>query len=170
MAKVIALAKTNFLQLEIALPALAVTIPFFISGPQWLTGTMVNTFLFLFISKLPLRKSIPIIVLPSIAALAHGVVFGPLTPFLFYFLPFIWLGNLLMISLFSAFKKRNYLFAVGLASIGKFVLLMSMAFLYFNLKIVPQSFITSMGLIQLTTAFSGGLLSFGILGFVKKQS
>lgn len=169
MPKPITILETDFLHLRIVLPALAFTIPFIISGPQWLTGTVVNCFLFLFATRLPKRSSILVAILPSIGALLHGVVFGPFTSFLIYFLPFIWMGNYLLISTFSLIKNHNYFIRVVVSSVIKFGLLVSFAYLFYGLKIVPKMFITSMGLIQLITALTGGILSFIILQLINNK-
>ena len=169
MQKTITVSKVDLLHLEITLPALAFTIPFIISGPQWLTGTVVNCFLFLFVTRLPKKNTIPIVILPSLGALFHGVVFGPFTPFLTYFLPFIWMGNYLLISVFSLMKNQNYFIRVVTSSIFKFCLLVSSAYLFYGLKIVPKIFITSIGLIQLITALTGGILSYIIFQLMNKK-
>jgi len=169
MQKTITVSKADLLHLEITLPALAFAIPFIVSGPQWLTGTIVNCFLFLFVARLPKRNALPIVILPSLGALFHGVVFGPFTPFLTYFLPFIWLGNYLLVFTFSLMKNQNYFTQVVVSSTIKFCLLVSSAYLFYGLKIVPKMFITSMGLIQLITALTGGILSYIIFQLMNKK-
>ena len=83
------LTKSMPLSLYLALTGLAFLVPMIFSSPQWLIGTMVNALLFIAALKLDFKKQLPIIILPSLGALAHGVLFGPLTVFLLYFLPFI---------------------------------------------------------------------------------
>jgi len=75
--------------------------PFAFGHPQWLVGTIVNACLFLGAVYLPKKYYIPLAVLPSLGVLARGLVFGPFTYFLVYFLPFIWLGNLILILVFK---------------------------------------------------------------------
>ncbi|MBU0627442.1 hypothetical protein KKG31_04880 [Patescibacteria group bacterium] len=53
----------------------------------------------LVLSALNLKKYaiLPIILLPSLAVLARGLIFGPFTIFLLYMIPAIWLGNFLLV-------------------------------------------------------------------------
>jgi len=156
----------DVLILEIVLPVLAFLIPFLISGPQWLTGTLVNSFLFLSAASTKKTK-LTIVVLPSIAALTHGLLFGKFTPFLFYFLPFIWIGNLILISSFSTLKKTTpYPVAILFSSLFKFFAIYLSALFYFQFHIVPKLFLSSMGLVQLATAIIGGILATSISKFI----
>lgn len=148
----------------------AFSVPFFISGPQWLTGTLVNTLLFISVIKLSKQRLLPVILLPSIGALLHGVLFGPLTPFLLYFLPFIWVGNSILMATFAylrskIFKGFNIIIAATLKSLFLFVI----ANLYFHFHIVPKIFINSMGLVQFITAIIGGLVALSILKVIGKN-
>jgi len=144
-------------------------IPFFISQPQLLTGAVVNSLLFIASEKLNRKSLYPILVLPSLGAFSHGVLFGPLTVFLFYFLPLIWIGNYLQVSIFSFTKQKNYLVRVFSSALVKYILLFAAANFYFKFGIVPKLFITSMGVVQFTTACLGGLLAYFVLKFLKKN-
>lgn len=129
-----------------------------------LTGTIVNALLFIAVTKLPKQRLLPVIVLPNIGALLHGVLFGPLTVFLFYFLPFIWVGNTILVFTFLILQNKG-LKGVGVitAAILKSVFLFGLANIYFHFKVVPKLFITSMGLIQFVTALLGGFIALTIL-------
>lgn len=139
-----------------AIGLLSFFVPFSLGHPQWLVGTIVNACLFLGAIYLPKKYFIPLVVLPSLGVLARGIVFGPFTYFLAYFLPFIWLGNLILI---SVFRRKGFIMASG----AKFVFLFLSANLFFSLHIVPKLFLQAMGLNQLATALAGGLISFLIL-------
>ncbi len=142
--------------------------PFLIGHPQWLVGTIVNAGLFLSAIFLPKKYFLPLAILPSLGVLARGLVFGPLTPFLAYFLPFIWLGNLALIFVFShlikllptkyAIPKKIGIAVIVSAGI-KFLILFLFANIYFKFSIVPAVFLQVMGLNQLATAMAGGLLA-----------
>jgi len=153
--------------------------PFAFGHPQWLVGTIVNTCLFLGAGFLPKKYFLPLAVLPSLGVLARGLVFGPFTYFLVYFLPFIWLGNLILILAFkkiyefklrrdptssnlkNAFSKLLEVGSlIGLPALAKFLFLFLIANIYFNFSIVPMLFVQTMGLNQLATALSGGLVAF----------
>ena len=89
--------------------------------------------------------------------------------FLFYFLPFIWVGNYLQVKIFSLTKQQNYLVRIFSSALAKYLLLFIMVNIYYKAQVVPQLFITSMGLIQFTTACLGGLLAYPILQLLKNH-
>ncbi len=151
---------------------LSLMVPFGFGHPQLLIGAIINAILFLAVLFLPKKYWLPLIIFPSLGVLTRGLIFGPLTFFLIYFLPFIWLGNWILMLVFekviNKFKINQtnsfkfyfkYLFAVLLASLTKFTFLFLTANLYFNLKVVPKIFVVSMGLNQLGTALAGGIIS-----------
>ncbi|MFH1967780.1 MAG: hypothetical protein ABIJ84_00125 [bacterium] len=153
-----------------AVSILSFFVPFTLGHPQWLVGTIVNACLFLGATYLPKRYFIPLAILPSLGVLARGLIFGPFTLLLIYFLPFIWLGNLVLIFSFryvySNVLKNNriaYLSAAFFSSSAKFIFLFLIANIYFKLSIVPALFLQLMGLNQLATALAGGLVALGIL-------
>lgn len=166
--KQIAIERTKFLRLEIVLPLVAFFIPFLVPGPQWLTGTLVNCFLFISAFKFSHKGVLFISMAPSLGALANGVLFGKFTPFLLFFLPFIWVGNVILIKSFLLFKKKVTLpLAIGLSSLLKSSLLYLPALLYFHFRVVPALFLQSMGVIQFFTALIGGIAALIILKSTK---
>jgi hypothetical protein len=168
--KTITLPQTKSLVLEYSLLTAAFLIPFFISGPQLLTGTIVNTLLFLFVSQTASKKFLPIVVLPSIGALLNGVLFGKFTIFLLYFLPFIWISNFILVRSFSLLLKRNsYVVSVVASSILKSAALFAVAYILTFTKVVPMVFMQLMGLFQLYTALLGGLIAFIIHLIIPKK-
>lgn len=170
-AQTITLPKTKTLILEYSLLSTAFLIPFFISGPQLLTGTIVNSLLFLFVSQTSSKKLFPIVVLPSIGALLNGLLFGKFTIFLLYFLPFIWISNYILVQSFSIlFKKSPFLIAVFVSSLLKCIFLFSVAYLFTMTKVVPMIFLQLMGLFQLYTALLGGVGAFVIHKIISKKT
>jgi len=158
-AKTVALPESLLLRFDLILTIAAFLVPLLVSGPQWLTGTLVNFFLLAFASELPKKNLLPIIVLPSLGALGHGVLFGTYTPFLLYFLPFIWLGNFALVSIFKSVNSSVSPFVGVLAgSVAKVCVIYFAALFYFQLSIVPSLFLVAMGIIQLYTALAGGIL------------
>ena len=141
------------------------TLPFLIGHPQLLVGILINTFLVLWALHMKKYATLPLIILPSLAVLARGIIFGPFTIFLVYMIPIIWLGNFLLvwgIKYFYLTKSRNKFFAVGISALGKFLLLCSIAWILVSLHILPKIFLTTMGLIQLGTAITGWILAIGL--------
>lgn len=168
--RTISLPKITTQTLEYSLLTVSFLIPFLISGPQLLTGVIVNTLLFLFISQTNAKKILPIIMLPSIGALLNGILFGTFTVFLLYFLPFIWIGNYLLVWGFGTLLKKNSFFISLLgSSFLKFIFLFSTAYLFATVKIVPPIFLQLMGLFQLYTALIGGLLALFINTIITRK-
>lgn len=155
----ISLVDTRLIFLSLAF--LSFAVPFSLGSSQFITGPLVNAALFASAIFLPQKLFLPIIVLPSIAVLSRGLIFGPFTPFLFYFIPFIWLSNLTLILVFKkSFPKLGYFLSVLLAALTKLIILFSSANLYFKFHLVPRLFLQAMGVNQLITACLGGLLAF----------
>ena len=169
--KTVALPKTTAQVIRYSLLATSFFIPFFVSGPQLLTGTLVNTILFLFVSQTTSKKTFPIAILPSIGAVLNGVLFGKFTVFLLFFLPFIWVGNYTLIYSFKLLlKKTTFFISTLISSILKFIILFSVAYLFTTTKIVPVIFLQLMGLFQLYTALIGGILALGIHTIITKKN
>ena len=168
--KTIALNLQRYITLRLNLITylLGYTIPFVFAHPQIITGTVVNALIFTASEKLDRKSLLPILILPSLGALTHGVLFGPQTLFLAYFLPFIWLGNFIQASVFSLTKQQTYPSRVLAASVSKYLLLSLAANIYYQVHVVPQLFVTSMGIIQLVTACMGGLFSYFIIQSLKE--
>lgn len=161
-SRAISLTNTNYLFISLAF--LSFAVPFFLNSSQIITGTVINTALFLSACLLPKKYQLPLILLPSLGVLTRGALFGPFTLFLFYFLPFIWLGNYLLINVFQKTNKSfGVLPAIFLSAFAKQALLLLSARLYFSAKIIPAVFLTSMGFIQLLTALFGGLIFYLII-------
>lgn len=148
--------------------SLSFFVPFLLGHPQLLVGAIVNACLFTAAVYMPKRFFLPLIIFPSLGVLARGIIFGPLTPFLIYFLPFIWLANLVLISVFKKFYSYNFLISVFIASVAKYLFLFITAGLYFKFGFVPAVFLQTMGISQFLTALIGGIISFIILSFYGK--
>ncbi|OGD63707.1 hypothetical protein A2160_03410 [Candidatus Beckwithbacteria bacterium RBG_13_42_9] len=146
------------LTLEVALGMVVFTIPLFLSGPQLLVGTIVSALLIIIAVKTSPKYWLPLAMLPSLGAFMHGVLFGPLTFFLLYFLPVIWLGNYIFMRV--AVNKIELPLAVKIlvASSFKAALLFLLARIYYGLGIVPAVFIVAMGINQWFTALAGGII------------
>ena len=155
----VSIVDTELIFLGLAL--LSFVVPFSLGHPQLLVGTLVNATLFASVILLQRKLFLPIIILPSIGVVSRGLIFGPFTPFLIYFLPFIWLGNLSLVLVFKkSFPFFGYLLSAILASFVKLLILFSFANLFFRFNLVPRLFLSAMGINQLITACLGGLFSF----------
>jgi len=151
--------------------AICFFIPFFIGHPQLIVGVIVNASLILAALNLRNYRLLPIIMLPSLGVLSRGIIFGPFTVFLIYMIPFIWIGNSILVYTFKLLnleKKINRWVTLLIGSITKAAFLFAIAFLFVNLGILPKLFLTTMGIFQFYTAILGGITAFGIQAVKKK--
>lgn len=137
---------------------LAFSLPVLLPHPQWLTGTIVNALFFLAAPRLTQKQLLPLLLLPSLGAVTQGILFGPQTVFLYYFLPFIWLGNFVLTQAFTRIKG-SYITRVVVAAMAKYLLLTLAVRVYFQASLVPALFLTAMGSLQLITALAGGVIA-----------
>ena len=160
--------KLGYIQENIELviySALCLFIPFFLGHNQFLIGTIVNASLILAALNLKKYKLLPIILLPSIGVFSRNLIFGNFTMFLVYMIPFIWIGNSILVLTFKKFslvKKFNKGFTLVLAASLKTLFLFLAAFVLVKSSILPTIFLTTMGLMQFYTAVTGGILALSL--------
>ena len=144
--------------------AVCFLVPFIIGHSQLVTGIIVNAALVLAALNLKNEKLLPVILLPSLAVLSRGIIFGPLTLYLIYLIPFIWLGNFLLVFLVKRLflgSNRNRWLTLGIGSTAKVAFLFAGALALFGLSLIPQALLIPMSILQLATAIGGGTLAFG---------
>lgn len=151
----------------------AFLLPFSLGQPQLVVGSVVNAALIF--SALNFKKShvLPIIFLPSLAVLTRGVIFGPLTVYLFYSIPAIWLSNsLLVIAIKDLYLKRkwNKYFALAIGITIKVMFLYAATNMLVGSHILPKVFISSMGITQFYTAVIGGVLALSLHRAIKNRT
>lgn len=151
----------------VVLPVAGYLIPLLISHPQILTGTAVNMLLVMFAVRYPKRSAAFMCMLPGLGAVTHGLLFGSYTPFVLYFLPFIWMGNYILVSVMqrAGIRRRVPLLVFGAAL--KAGLLGSTALVFVQYGFVPVMFITAMSWVQFATALAGGFVALGVLRLAK---
>ncbi|MGV8168449.1 MAG: hypothetical protein ACP5N3_00165 [Candidatus Nanoarchaeia archaeon] len=145
--------------------ALAFLVPFTLGHPQLIVGILVNAALVLAALNLKDYKLLPVIMLPSIAVLSRGMIFGPFTIFLIYMIPFIWIGNIILVYAFKELKlkrKMNSIVTLIIGAGAKTLFLFLCALLLVKTGMIPAPFLVSMGVLQLYTALLGGILALGI--------
>jgi len=151
-------AKISTKTLElIILSTLAIITPIFLKHPQLLVGVVINALLIKGALSLKKYQLIPLIVFPSIGVVLGGVLFSSLTKFVFIIMPFIWIGNAILVYFFKN-KKFKYLPNLFLASLTKTAFLFISALILYSLHLVPKLFLTTMGYLQFITAILGGIL------------
>ena len=155
-----ALLETAFLTaLALVLPALLAHTP----HNQWLTGTVVNALLFLAAWRVGILNAFVIAFLPSSVALMRGLLPAPMA----VMIPYIILGNILLVLIFSLIKTKMLTLRVVLAAILKTAILWGAAVYLIN---APKAILVMMQWPQFFTALAGGLLAVGIIKASSKKS
>jgi len=143
------------------------------STNMWLTGVVVNCVLIRSCFDLSRVSLIPLAMLPSITVTIKGLATGLLLFSSLAYLPVIWLGNLLMVSLFKTLavqQKRNCLLALTTATVAKATLMTVFAYTFYNLFPLGWTFFLIMGPVQLVTAMTGGLLALGLAKWLSSKN
>jgi len=158
MSHTITISKSTILS---TLPiVISFTVPFLLGHNQILTGSIVNAALIISAVKNKQWDIFPIIMLPSLAVMLRGIMFGSFTPALLYMMPFIWAGNYLVIALFQKIERRfGFFITVGITAMMKASVLFLIACALLQYQIVPKVFLTAMGVLQFGTMISGGVIA-----------
>ena len=138
---------------------IAFSLPFVLGHEQLLVGSVVNCVLVLAALNLRGMRLLPVIILPSIGAYLAGLIFGAASSALLYMIPFIWLGNavlVLCIKYFILDKKTNRVAALCIGATAKAAFLFLSALALLSFSMVPAVFLTAMGVFQIMTAAIGG--------------
>lgn len=134
---------------------------------QAVTGTIVNAVFFVSVVALGVRGAVLIALIPSIFSLAVGLLPAVLAPMV----PFIMIGNIILIIVFDFLRKKNYWVGMILGGFLKFIFLASISSAVINLilkKEIASQVATMMGWSQLLTALAGGLVAYLFLKSIKK--
>ncbi len=166
--KIKTLTLNNIITKELAYVALFTTIaiiaPF--AGNQMITGPVVNATLFLSVLFAGLQGAIMVALFPSIIAIFTGILPFAMIPMI----PFIIIGNILLVAVFYSFKE-NFFKGVVLASFAKFLFLYLLSILLFNIlkiSVINSQMIAIMGWLQLLTALLGGVLAYSVFFVIKR--
>lgn len=127
-------------------------IPFWLAHPQMLVGIIVNILLVRAALILDYKKILPIIFLPSLGVISRGLVFGGFTPFLFYLLPFIFLGNFILIYFVKKLRHSHILWKTFFPAFLKSLCIASGAYVFIKLAILPAVLLSAMSLWQFIDA------------------
>ncbi|CAA7602372.1 Hypothetical protein DEACI_3046 [Acididesulfobacillus acetoxydans] len=157
------------------LALLGVSIPLLLQHPQLLVGSVVNFVLIMTaVTMKGWGEVASLVILPSLAALLGTYLFGPFQFVLLYMIPFIWIGNAILVFAFKYLYvgKRVYFLATLLAAaLLKAGFLFTMAMVLIKLAVIPAAaapvFAVGMGLVQLETALLGGCLGAMVSGAYK---
>ncbi len=149
---------------------LAFFVPFLIGHPQMVVGIIINLLLLRVAFYTTMKNALPVIVLPSIAVYFRGALFGVLTAKLIYMIPFIILGNFLMVFLAKKYFQKNKSineFKISSHSlfgiISKVILIGLGTVVLYLTGVVPLFFVTTMATLQIVTACSALVIFFANL-------
>lgn len=135
-------------------------------GNQFVTGPIVNATLLIAVGMLGMRDGLLVGLIPSSIALATGL----LSPILAPMLPFIIVGNAILVVTFGYLKTKNFWLGVVSGSVLKFAFLFGTSSIVINL-LINQQLATKVAVMmswpQLVTALAGGVIAYGFLHFTK---
>lgn len=134
---------------------------------QWLTGPLVNTILILTAALVGPWAAIAIGCVPSGMALAAGLLPAPLAPTI----PFIVIGNALLVAGFWTFRKKPLL-GVGVGAVVKFVFLAASSQWILHLLLADPFATKAAAMLswpQLWTAVVGSVIALGILKLTRQK-
>jgi len=152
--------KIFYLTKLILLVGVATIAPLF--HQQMITGPIVNATFFASVILLGTQAGMMVALIPSIIALSVGTLPAPLAPMV----PYIMLGNVLLVLIFGFLKDKNYWLAVGFSSLVKFLWLFATSTIVIDLllkKELAQSVALMMSWPQLLTALLGGIIAWGLI-------
>ncbi len=128
---------------------------------QLITGTLVNALLIKSAISVKTKKVYFLTIIPSIAAFSAGILFGNLTHQLIIMMPFIWLGNFILMHLMRKIfvnKRKDFFYSNLFASGAKTLALFIPAVILFSFSIVPVIALSAFGIMQFITAQAGGVI------------
>ncbi len=134
---------------------------------QAITGSIVNAVLFVSTAVLGVQAGLLIALIPSVISLSVGLLPPALAPMI----PFIILGNSILVSVFNYFKEKNYWMGMFFGSALKFIFLFGTSSLVISLllkKELAGNVAAMMSWPQLFTALAGGLIAYLVLKINKK--
>ncbi len=141
--------------------------PFF-THLQPITGPLVNALLLIATVLIGPLEAIMIGLVPSTVALASGTLPLPLAPMV----PFIMIGNALLVTAFHYSKKLGFLPAVVIAALIKFVFLAGTVQLLMS-TMLKSELVAKLSIMmswpQLITALTGGLIAYLLLKTLKHR-
>lgn len=134
---------------------------------QWITGPMVNAVLLLAVVLIGPMEAVLLGLMPSTVALSFGLLPLPLAPMV----PFIMLGNALLVAVFHYLHQKNFFTALGVAAFLKFVFL-HQTVLWLMSGMLDGPIVAKLAVMmswpQFFTALVGGGIAYTILRLVRK--
>lgn len=144
---------------------LAVFAPFF--NNQLITGTLINSLLIVSVFIFSITGASLLAFLPSSISLFLGLLPAAMAPMI----PFIILGNLILVYIVDVLRKKNYLMTGILGAVAKAGFLYTVSYVLFNffLNGAGAKIASSMmGYMQLLTALMGFVLAYPVIKLIRK--
>lgn len=166
MEQAISLNSRTLLKSSQFLLALALILFAPLIGNQFITGTIVNASLLMSVMLFGLPGAAVLCFVPSIISLFTGFLPWVMAPMV----PFIIMGNILLVLIFDLLRKKNFFLGLVPAALLKFsfLFLISNYLIHFFVKqAVASNIAIMMSWPQLITALLGGVIVF-LLFFKKK--
>ena len=161
---------TNRLVGTLILFSLAVAIPS-LGLPQYITGTAVNALLIIAVETAGVSRALWVGVAPSLVAWGSGILPAPLM----VMIPFIVVGNALLVAIFGALRRTSYWLRLATGAALKcawlWVTVTLITIRPFSIQVgqdtrslaIPPAMAQMMSWPQLLTALAGGCLAYGLL-------
>ncbi len=156
--------KITYASKLVVLLGVATIVPLF--HQQMITGPIVNATLFASVILLGTQAGMMVGLIPSLVALSVGTLPASLAPMV----PYIMLGNAILVLIFGFLKEKNYWLAMITSSVLKFIFLFATSTIVIDLllkKELAQSVALMMSWPQLLTALMGGII---VWLFFKKRN
>ncbi len=134
---------------------------------QAIAGTIVNAVLFVSVVSLGIRGAVLIALVPSIFSFSVGLLPIVLAPMI----PFIMIGNIILILVFDFLRQKNYWLGMATGGFLKFIILTSVSQVVISLllkKEIANQAAMMMSWPQLLTALSGGVVAYLVLKALNK--
>ena len=138
-----------------------------LAGNQFVTGTIVNASLLVSVALFGLGGAISLCFIPSIISLFTGLLPFVMAPMI----PFIIMGNVLLVLVFDLLRRRNFFLGVVPGALLKFsfLFLTSNYLIHFFVKeAVASKIAVMMSWPQLVTALLGGAVAY-VLFFLNEE-
>ncbi len=158
--------KTKMLIFSV-LTFIAAFLPTFIHS-QFITGPLVNMSLILATFLVGPFEAAFLGLMPSVMALTSGLLPLPLAPVV----PFIMIGNAILVGVYYYFGRKKIGLSILAASFLKFLFLFGIVRLLAGALLSGKainSAILMMGWMQFFTAVAGGVLAYAVLSLVRKS-
>ena len=146
---------------------------------QFLIGPAVNAALI--IGAITLRglwKVLPVVFMPSVAAISLNLFFAVGNNFMLFMIPAIWAGNLALVLVFKYFfvkMKANFIVVSFIGVAAKVGIIFLTYYVLLSTSVIPQgspvatAMWSMMGLNQAITATVGCLIAFGTVKLIQTR-